>query len=86
MDTTGPTGYVGPYHHDLVTFISGDPLDADPDKNVKPADHNIVISKPINSVENKCSRQTRTVNVRPFPNYGFSKFKDWLIGETWDDV
>ena len=63
-----------------------DPLDADPDKNGKRADHMIVISKPINIVENKCSRQTRTIKVRPFPKSGFLKFKEWLIEETWQPI
>ena len=63
-----------------------DPLDADPDKNGKPADHLIVVSKPINILENKCSRQTRTIKVRPFPESGFLKFKEWLIDESWETV
>ena len=63
-----------------------DPLDADPDKHGKRSDHRIVISKPINIVENKCSRQTRKIKVRPFPQSGFTKFKEWLIDETWEPV
>ena len=62
------------------------PLDADPDTNGKQADHMIVVAKPINTVENKCSRQTRSVKVRPFPQSGFLKFKEWLIDETWEQV
>ena len=46
----------------------------------------IVLAKPINIVENKCSRQTRTVKVRPFPQSGFLKFKEWLIDESWGQV
>ena len=63
-----------------------DPLDADPDDNGKRADHKIVVSKLINIVENKCSRQTRVIKVRHFPNSGFLKFKDWLIDETWQPI
>ena len=35
-----------------------EPLNSDPDKNGKKSDHRIVIAKPINRFENKCSRQT----------------------------
>ena len=63
-----------------------DPLDADPDKNGKRADYLIVVSKPINVVENMCSRQIRTIRVRPFPESGFLKFKEWLIDESWEAV
>ena len=46
----------------------------------------IVISKPINTIENKCSRRTRKVTVRPFLKSGYVKFQDWLIDETWEEV
>ena len=63
-----------------------DPLDADPDKNGVKSDHRIVISKPISIVNNKCARQTRNIKVRPFPQSGILKFKEWLIGQTWEAV
>ena len=63
-----------------------DPLDADPDKNGQKSDHRIVISKPINIVENKCARQTRTVLVRPFHQPGMLKYKEWLVDQTWEEV
>ena len=37
-----------------------EPLDADPDKNGAKSDHMIVIIKPINVMENKSVRQTRS--------------------------
>ena len=63
-----------------------EPLDSDVDKNGKKSDHKIVIAKPINSVDNKCARQTRIVKVRPFPQSGILKFKNWLIDQTWQEV
>ena len=63
-----------------------DPLDADPDKNGVKSDHRIVISKPISILNNKCARQTRTIIVRPFPQSGIMKFKEWLIVQTWEEV
>ena len=62
-----------------------DPLDSDPDKK---SDHRIVIviAKPINIFEHKCSRQTRTVTVRPFPQSGMVKFQEWLIDQDWKEV
>ena len=63
-----------------------DPLDADPDKNGVKSDHRIVISKPISILNNKCARQTRTIIVRPFPQSGIMKFKEWLIVQKWEEV
>ena len=63
-----------------------DPLDADLDKNGKPADHKIVLIKPIDVINNRCSRQIRKVKVRPFPQSGISRMRDWFIDFTWEDV
>ena len=63
-----------------------DPLDADPETNGKQSDHRIVISKPISVINNKCSRQTRIVKFRPFPQSGLERMKSWLIDETWQNV
>ena len=63
-----------------------DPLDTDPDKNGQKSDHRIVLSKPINIVENKCARQTRTVLVRPFHQSGMLKYKEWLVDQTLEEV
>ena len=52
-----------------------DPLDADPETNGKQSDHRIVISKPISVINNKCSRQTRIVKFRPFPQSGLERTK-----------
>ena len=63
-----------------------EPLDADPDKNGVKSDHRIVISKPISVINNKCSRLTRTIKVRPFPQSGILKMKDWFIDQTWEEI
>ena len=63
-----------------------EPLDADPDKNGVKSDHRIVISRPINTINNKCVRETRKVKVRPFPESGMLKMKEWFISETFEHV
>ena len=63
-----------------------DPLENDPDKPGTKSDHRIVVARPINILENKCSRQTRFVTVRPFPQSGMNKFKDWLVDQNWQEV
>ena len=62
------------------------PLDPDPDKNGKPADHKIVMAKPISTINNKSARSTREVNFRPTPQSGLDQFQTWLIEETWEEV
>ena len=63
-----------------------EPIDADPDTNGKKSDHRIVISKPISVINNKCARQTKTVKVRPFPQSGIQKMREWFIDQTWENV
>ena len=63
-----------------------EPLDADPDKNGVKSDHRSVISRPINTINNKCVRETRKVKVRPFPESGMLKMKEWFISETFEQV
>ena len=41
------------------------PLDADPEGNGKPSDHRIILASPISSINNVCSRTTRSIKVRP---------------------
>ena len=63
-----------------------DPLDADTDKNGKQSDHKIVITKPVDALNNKSCRQTRQVIVRPLPQSGIEKMKNWLIDKPWNEV
>ena len=62
------------------------PLDADPDKDGKPADHMIVLQKPISTIENKSARIIREVHVRPIPQSGIDQFRNWLIDQDWNQV
>ena len=63
-----------------------EPLEADPGTNGKKSDHKIVIAEPISTMNNRCSRQTRTVKVRPFPLSGIQLLKEWFIEQTWVEV
>ena len=63
-----------------------DPLDADPDKDGSRADHKIVVAKPINVINNRSGRQFKKVKVRPFPQSGFEKMKEWFTDQTWSKV
>ena len=41
---------------------------------------------PINTINNKSIRNTREIRVRPFPQSGLLKFKDWIMNQSWDKV
>ena len=56
-----------------------DPLDPDPDKNGVKSDHRVVLIRPINIINNKSTRTTREVKVRPFPQSGLDSMKEWFI-------
>ena len=62
------------------------PLDPDPDTNGKPADHLIVVMRPVNSLNNKPGRSFREVKVRPLIKSGMSKLKDWIQKQEWKEV
>ena len=62
------------------------PLDNDPDKNGSPSDHLMPFMKPVDSLENNPSRQTRYVTYRPLPNSGIEKMGQWIVTETWKTV
>ena len=59
-----------------------DPLDPDPDKNGKKSDHRIVVSRPINVINNRSGREVRKVKFRPFPQSGMIKMKEWFIDQS----
>ena len=63
-----------------------EPLDSDPDKNGTKSDHKPVLVKPISVINNKSARETREVKVRPFPESGIIKMKEWFIDQTWEEV
>ena len=66
--------------------VCTEPLEADCDKIGAPSDHRIVICKPINTVENKCSRSTKTITFRPITERGLSGMKEWLVDFDWKEV
>ena len=51
------------------------PLDPDPDTNGKPADHLIVVMRPVNALNNQ-----------PLPQSGMSKFHSWIQEQNWKEV
>ena len=57
------------------------PLDFDPEKKAKPSDHNIVMAKPISSINNQTARITRKIEVQPITDSGLDKMKNWLMVE-----
>ena len=61
-------------------------MDANPDKKGKKADHRIVVAKPISVINNKSVRETRKIKVRPFPQSGIEKMKEWFVDKTWEEV
>ena len=63
-----------------------EPLDPDPEKKGAKSDHRIVLIVPINTINNKSIRNTREIRVRPFPQSGLLKFKDWIMNQSWDKV
>ena len=63
-----------------------EPLDSDPDKNGVQSYHRIVVCKPISAINNKPIRNTREVKVRPFPQSGLDKLREWFIDQTWEDI
>ena len=63
-----------------------EPLDHDPDKDGKPADHRIVVAKPINTLNNKNARITRKITTRPITHSGMKEMQNWIIQQTWENV
>ena len=63
-----------------------EPLDADPDKDGKKSDHRIVVARAISVFNNKSGRETRRVTVRPIPESGILKMKEWFVDQSWEEV
>ena len=68
------------------TPISLPPLQADPGTGGATADHMIVIMKPITMMDNKPSRQTRQIKVRPLPESLVNLIKATLRCHDWENV
>ena len=63
-----------------------DPLEADPGSGGKKSDHKIVISRPISAINDKCSRMSRTMKVRLFPQSGVMNMREWFLDQTWEEI
>ena len=71
------------YYQEPIIFP---PLDPDPDSDGKPSDHFIPVMKPINLINNKCSRSHRVVTVRPIPESGMNQLKNWMSHQSWSNI
>ena len=61
------------------------PLDADPDINGKTADHLIPVMRPINSINNRCSRTYQNITVRPIHQSGMKLLTNWFENQDWSE-
>ena len=59
------------------------PLASDPDKDGRPSDHWIPLMKPINMIENICSRTYTHITVRPINQTGMAGLRDWFEAQDW---
>ena len=62
------------------------PLEADDGSGGVQSDHLIVLMKPINVLNNKSTRTTREVTVRPMKESGILLFGNWLQTQDWKEV
>ena len=50
------------------------------------SDHKIVLMKPINILEQNCSRTFREVLVRPVTDSGMLQLREWFQNQTWANI
>ena len=62
------------------------PLDADPDSNGKPSDHQMVVMSPITGINNKPARTKQTLSFRPLTEESMLKMRLWMEKENWSEV
>ena len=62
------------------------PLDPDPDKNGEPADHNIVIMRPITNFLMSPARISKEISFRPLPQSGIDKMGQWITSQSWLEI
>ena len=62
------------------------PLGADSDRVGRPSDHLIPLMRPINQIDNKCSRTYREIRVRPVTRSGMERMGDWFEAQEWTQV
>ena len=62
------------------------PLDNDENQTGKPADHLVVVMKPLSTdVPNQIKRY-KTIKYRPFPDSAIREMGQWVQGQTWKEV
>ena len=61
------------------------PLDADRDSGGKTSDHLIPIMKPINQIDNRCSRTYIILKVRTVHKSGMKLLRDWFEEQDWHE-
>ena len=62
------------------------PLDADPDSQGRPSDHLIPVMRPVNEIENRCSRTYRQVTIRPISSSGLNLLREWFKSQAWGNI
>ena len=59
------------------------PLGSDPDKEGRPSDHWIPVMRPINQIDNRCSRTYKEIIVRPVHQSGMALLTAWFENQDW---
>ena len=59
------------------------PLGADPNTNGKASDHKIPVMRPINTIDNQCSRIFNKIKVRPIHKSGVQNLRNWFESQDW---
>ena len=59
------------------------PLTADPGSGGKASDHLIPIMRPINELNNRCSRVYTEVKIRPVTKSGIDNLRNWFECQDW---
>ena len=59
------------------------PLGADPNTNGKASDHKIPVMRPINTIDNQCSRIFNKIKVRPIHKSGMQNLRNWFQSQDW---
>ena len=71
---------LGPYYQPPLILP---PLDSDPDKDGRPSDHWIPLMRPINVIDNTCTRTYTEITVRPIHQSGMALLRNWFQNQDW---
>ena len=71
---------LGPYYQSPQILP---PLDSDPDKDGLPSDHWIPLMRPINVIDNSCTRTYTEITVRPIHQSGMTLMRNWFQKQDW---